>query len=97
MTVASFGQKAHKGYQMSDSENIAATIDRAEKQRLAKEAKRIREWRKNNPEKALAFHQAWRDANREAYNAWYRDHYAKNRERILAGQKRRRLEKQGKR
>lgn len=36
---------------------------------------------------------AWRETNREKYRAWGRDHYAKNKARILAGQRARKLAK----
>lgn len=60
-----------------------------EKARLRKNATQSL-YSKRNYQRELERAQAWRDANREHYNEWYRGHYAKNKKRILAGQRARR-------
>lgn len=73
------------------------TLNAVEKSRLKKEAARQRRYAKAHPKQGIERHQAWRDENRDAYNAWYREHYAKNKERILESQRQyRKRKKEGK-
>lgn len=74
-----------------------ATLNAVEKSRLKKDAARQRRYAKAHPKQTLERHQRWREENRDAYNAWSRDHYERNKERILESQRQyRKRKKEGK-
>jgi hypothetical protein len=76
----------------SDPEKYAAHLERR-RERKERNLESARRWKRNNPEKIRAYKKADRLKNAEAYRKREREYYAKNREHLIAREKRRRQAK----